>query len=81
MAVALFGIFERTFRTRYNRTALIRFLLDGAVLSYGFGEGAHSQVTHQHPIVTGAIQTWLICNDTISFFITLKVIVTSGDIC
>lgn len=35
--------------------ALVRPLLDGAVLADGLRERAHPQVAHEHPVVAGAV--------------------------
>jgi hypothetical protein len=66
-----------TFRTCDNRTALIRFFLYSAVLSNAFCERTHSQVAHEHPIVTGTVEARFIGDDAITFIIVLEVVVTA----
>jgi hypothetical protein len=76
-----FNCFLLTLRARDNRTTLIRFLLDRAVLSDALCEGTHSQVTHQHPVVACAVQARLIRDDAIAFFVMLEVVITAFHIC
>jgi hypothetical protein len=66
-----------TFRAGDNRTALIRFFLYSAVLSNAFCEWTHSQVAHEHPIVTGTVEARFIGDDAVPFFIVLEVVVTA----
>ena len=60
-----------------GRTALIRVLLDHTVLAHWFDEGADFEVTHEHLVVTGAVQTRLVCPDLLSLFVPLVLVVTS----
>jgi hypothetical protein len=76
-----YRLFLLTFRARDNRTALVRLLLDGAVLPDAFCEGTHSQITHQHPIVTGAVEAWLVGDDAIAFLVMLEVVITAFHVC
>lgn len=56
---------------------MVSALLDRAVLPDGLGEGTHPQITHQHPIVAGAVEARLICHDSVSLAVVLEVVVTS----
>jgi hypothetical protein len=70
-----------TFRTRDNRTTLIRLLLNCAVLSDALSEGTHSQVAHQHPVVAGAVEARLIGDDAITLLVMLVVVIATFHIC
>lgn len=58
-----------------DRTTLIRAFFNCAVLANRLGEGTNPQVTHQHSIVTRAVQAWFVRYDSIAFRIVLKIIV------
>jgi hypothetical protein len=46
-------------------------------LADGFGERADLEETHEHRVVTGAVEAWLVGDDTISFAVVLEHVITS----
>ena len=68
---------HRHLRASDDRAALIRTFLDGAVLADRLREGADPQVAHQHSIVAGAVQAWLVRDDSVAFVVVLVVVVAS----
>lgn len=74
------GIFSPTFRTRDNRTALVRFLLHFAVFANRLDERTHPQVAHQHLVVARTVQAWFIRDYAISFVVMLEIVITASSV-
>jgi len=68
---------ELTFRAGDDGAALVLPLLHDAIVSNGLGEGAHTQVAHQHAVVACAVQTWLIGHDAVALLVMRIVVVAS----
>lgn len=66
-----------TLRARNDRTALVRPLLHGAVLTHSLREGTDPQVAHEHPLVARTVQTRLVRHYAVTLLVVLEVVVTS----
>lgn len=66
-----------TIWARDDGAALVRALLDRAVLADGLGERAYPEVAHQHAVVARAVEARLIRHDSVPLPVVLEVVVAS----
>jgi len=65
------------FGTSDDGAALARLLLDRAVLPDRSGKGTHLEETHEHRVVTGAIEARFVRDDPVPFVVVLEHVVAS----
>lgn len=67
-----------TLRTRDNWTALVFALLHGTLFADGLGEGADTQIAHEHSVVASTVQAGLIRHDPVTLRVVVVIIIAAG---